>query len=142
MQRTVQKILFGLMRSRALRSCLLSAACLCAGVPGHSGAREQTPVPVTIHVDTGRVLNQISPWMTEACIEDVNHEIYGGLYAQKLFGESFEEPPPPKSSRTGRYSGGTGDRIVILSQSMRCLAQNWCGTVPNLPMESSKPMFS
>jgi alpha-L-arabinofuranosidase len=27
-----------------------------------------------------------------SCIEDVNHEIYGGLYDQKLFGESFEEP--------------------------------------------------
>lgn len=31
--------------------------------------------------------------MTGSCIEDVNHEIYGGLYAQLLFGESFEEPP-------------------------------------------------
>jgi len=26
-----------------------------------------------------------------SCIEDVNHEIYGGLYIQKIFGESFEE---------------------------------------------------
>lgn len=25
-------------------------------------------------------------------MEDVNHEIYGGLYDQKIFGESFEEP--------------------------------------------------
>ena len=31
--------------------------------------------------------------MYGSCIEDVNHEIYGGLYDQKLFGESFEEPP-------------------------------------------------
>lgn len=52
---------------------------------------------VTIRVDAGQVLNKITPWMTGSCIEDVNHEIYGGLYAQKLFGESFEEPPlPPK----------------------------------------------
>jgi alpha-L-arabinofuranosidase len=31
--------------------------------------------------------------MYGSCIEDVNHEIYGGLYAQMIFGESFEEPP-------------------------------------------------
>jgi len=28
-----------------------------------------------------------------AGIEDVNHELYGGLYSQMIFGESFEEPP-------------------------------------------------
>jgi len=31
--------------------------------------------------------------MTGACLEDVNHEIYGGLYSQMIFGESFQEPP-------------------------------------------------
>ena len=25
-------------------------------------------------------------------LEDVNHELYGGLYSQLVFGESFEEP--------------------------------------------------
>lgn len=39
------------------------------------------------------MVNQVSPWLTGSCIEDVNHEIYGGLYDQKIFGESFEEPP-------------------------------------------------
>jgi hypothetical protein len=34
----------------------------------------------------------ISRYMTGACIEDVNHEIYGGLYSQMIFGESFQEP--------------------------------------------------
>jgi alpha-L-arabinofuranosidase len=27
------------------------------------------------------------------CLEDLNHEIYGGLYAQLIYGESFEEGP-------------------------------------------------
>jgi len=31
--------------------------------------------------------------MTGACIEDVNHEIYGGIYSQMIFGESFQEQP-------------------------------------------------
>jgi alpha-L-arabinofuranosidase len=58
------------------------------------GAPCQGRDPVTIRVHAGKVRNTITPWMTGSCIEDVNHEIYGGLYAQKLFGESFEEPPP------------------------------------------------
>ncbi|WP_161604741.1 family 16 glycoside hydrolase [Roseiconus nitratireducens] len=34
----------------------------------------------------------MSPYLTGACIEDVNHEIYGSLYSQMIFGESFQEP--------------------------------------------------
>jgi alpha-L-arabinofuranosidase len=47
----------------------------------------------SIKIDAGKVLNHVSPLMYGSCIEDVNHEIYGGLYAQMIFGESFEEPP-------------------------------------------------
>jgi hypothetical protein len=47
----------------------------------------------TITVRANVVRNTITPLMTGACIEDVNHELYGGLYAQMIFGESFEEPP-------------------------------------------------
>jgi hypothetical protein len=46
-----------------------------------------------IHVDVSRVLGPVSPYLTGACIEDVNHEIYGGIYSQMIFGESFQEPP-------------------------------------------------
>ena len=45
-------------------------------------------------VDASQVLRRITPIMYGSCIEDVNHEIYGGLYDQKIFGESFEEPSP------------------------------------------------
>lgn len=54
-----------------------------------------------IHIDAGIVKNHITPWMVGSCIEDVNHEIYGGLYAQRIFGESFEEPPTPISPVAG-----------------------------------------
>ena len=46
-----------------------------------------------IAIDAARIENRISPFLAGSCIEDVNHEIYGGLYDQKIFGESFEEPP-------------------------------------------------
>ena len=45
-----------------------------------------------VKVDAGKVEQKITPYLYGACIEDVNHEIYGGLYDQKIFGESFEEP--------------------------------------------------
>jgi len=50
-----------------------------------------------ISVDAAKVLNKIPANMYGSCIEDVNHEIYGGLYDQRLYGESFEEPAPPIS---------------------------------------------
>lgn len=46
-----------------------------------------------IHVHADRTVGRVSPYTTGACIEDVNHEIYGGLYSQMVFGESFQEPP-------------------------------------------------
>lgn len=46
----------------------------------------------TINIDPSKIENRITPWLYGSCIEDVNHEIYGGLWDQKIFGESFEEP--------------------------------------------------
>jgi hypothetical protein len=48
-----------------------------------------------IKVDASNVLGRVSRHLTGACLEDVNHEIYGGLYSQMVFGESFQEPVPP-----------------------------------------------
>ena len=48
------------------------------------------PVARVIRVDAGRVIHRVSPLLYGACIEDVNHEIYGGLYSQMIFGESFQ----------------------------------------------------
>ena len=68
-------------------------AILCTGV------KAQTDSQIT--VDAGVIKNHITPWMIGSCIEDVNHEIYGGLYAQRIFGESFEEPPIASSPVVG-----------------------------------------
>lgn len=46
----------------------------------------------TIAVDAQKVLGKIPATLYGSCIEDVNHEVYGGLYGQLLYGESFEEP--------------------------------------------------
>ena len=46
----------------------------------------------TLTVDAEKVLCRVEPLIYGAGAEDVNHEIYGGLYDQKIFGEGFEEP--------------------------------------------------
>jgi hypothetical protein len=49
-----------------------------------------------ITVQANQITNTLSPHLsTGACIEDVNHEVYGGIYSQMIFGESFQEPKPP-----------------------------------------------
>lgn len=45
-----------------------------------------------LKIDASKVIQKLPTNMYGSCIEDVNHEIYGGLYDQKIFGESFEEP--------------------------------------------------
>src|SRR5690349_20235863 len=67
---------------------------------------------IIVHAD--QLGPRLSRYLTGACIEDVNHEIYGGLYSQMIFGESFQEPeltPPLKDFRTfvGRSLVRNGD---------------------------------
>jgi hypothetical protein len=45
---------------------------------------------ISVHAD--QVLYRLTPYLTGACIEDVNHEVYGGIDSQMIFGESFAEP--------------------------------------------------
>ncbi|WP_448104205.1 beta-L-arabinofuranosidase domain-containing protein [Pedobacter panaciterrae] len=58
------------------------------------GYKVWLPLPQTarIKVDVGQIQNKLSPLIYGSNIEDVNHEIYGGFYDQRIFGESFEEP--------------------------------------------------
>jgi alpha-L-arabinofuranosidase len=51
-------------------------------------------VPVSNSISVNALDNQAvnSTRMTGVGLEDVNHEIYGGLYSQMVFGESFAEP--------------------------------------------------
>ena len=38
-----------------------------------------------------------------ACLEDVNHELYGGIYSQMIFGEAFEEPEADAAGVSGMW---------------------------------------
>ena len=59
-----------------------------------------------LEVRADQVLHRVSPFLTGACIEDVNHEVYGGIDSQIIFGESFAEPAPPPPVRGFTAYGG------------------------------------
>ena len=84
-----------------LRFGVLAALVLMSALPAPAPAAGED----TIEIDAAHVLNRVTPWMYGSCLEDVNHEIYGGLYAQKIFGESFEEPPALAVAGWKAYGG-------------------------------------
>ena len=53
-----------------------------------------TACAVTVTVDENNVLSEVPRTLYGTGMEDVNHEIYGGLDAQRLYDESFEEELP------------------------------------------------
>jgi hypothetical protein len=61
----------------------------------------------TIRVDAGQVTHRVGRYLAGACIEDVNHEIYGGIYSQMVFGESFQEPSAQSPIKGFRAYEGT-----------------------------------
>jgi hypothetical protein len=105
---------------------LIKAAAILAGILSVLATVGQTK-GATVTVNADQVLHTNSPYLTGACIEDVNHEIYGGIDSQMIFGESFAEPAaqlPLKGFRAyeGRWTladdgsvqgvGSNGSKIV------------------------------
>lgn len=96
---------------------IVSASCLLAVDPD-----------ALVHIDASRTIGRVSPYTTGACIEDVNHEIYGGIYSQMVFGESFQEPPltvpPPGFAayagswivRNGEVAAGAGEGPKLIHE--------------------------
>jgi hypothetical protein len=82
---------------------LLHTVLLLAAVGVQTAIQAQEP---RIVVQAGQVLHPISRHLTGACIEDVNHEIYGGIYSQMIFGESFQEPAVSMPPRGFKAYGG------------------------------------
>jgi DUF1680 family protein len=66
---------------------------------------ELPPTDTVITVQADQTLHPLSRYLTGACIEDVNHEIYGGIYSQMVLGESFQEPPLRDSAERFKVSG-------------------------------------
>lgn len=90
------------MTYQSRRTFILTCAALVA-VSIQSNAQKTN---AGIQVDATQIEKEVTPYLYGSCIEDVNHEIYGGLYDQKIFGESFEEPvPSPRFVDFSIYEG-------------------------------------
>ena len=73
-----------------------------------------------IIVDANQPGHRISRCLTGACLEDVNHEVYGGIYSQMIFGESFQEPPAKSDQASGREVSGMWRIVRRGSANGRC----------------------
>ncbi|MGA2069020.1 MAG: family 16 glycoside hydrolase [Thermoguttaceae bacterium] len=93
--RTTRQAFVGL-----IAALLLAPPAAIVSVAGEQAAE----VRIEVHAD--HVVGRIPRHLTGACIEDVNHEIYGGLYSQMIFGESFQEPAPAPSIKGFKPYGG------------------------------------
>jgi CRISPR-associated Cas5-like protein len=89
---------------RSIATTLTVAALLIAVGSGCKAIGQEIP-DSTISVHANQPCGTVGPLMFGSCIEDVNHEIYGGLYDQKLFGESFEEPTSTMIEGWTKYQG-------------------------------------
>ena len=82
---------------------MLMAACLFSAVLADATPACLTqPTAATVSVDVGDVRAEVPRTIYGTCMEDVNHEIYGGLDAQRLYDESFEETMSPLEFPDGR----------------------------------------
>jgi alpha-L-arabinofuranosidase len=74
------------------------------------------PVGNDVSVNALEVQASVSAWMSGAGLEDVNHEVYGGIYSQLIFGEGFQEPAsqPGVSSMWRSLSTGTASGSFAL----------------------------
>ena len=68
-----------------LKSTLI-ALCSILGTSAFSDVQKEN-----ISVDCSQKIATATPFLFGTCLEDLNHEVYGGLYGQMIFGERFEE---------------------------------------------------
>src|SRR3569833_536596 len=104
-----------------MKSQIILSAAVCLGLAATIAHAQ----PAAIEIDASRTLLAVSPYLTGSCLEDVNHEVYGGIYSQMIFGERFAEPVPQvpiqdfkvfgrwtPEAGGGRVGGGEGSKIV------------------------------
>ena len=77
-------------------------------VSGMVTAAGANGLKTTITVDLSDVRAEVPRSLYGTGMEDVNHEIYGGLDAQRLYDESFEETLPRQA-----YPRGSGSRCAF-----------------------------
>ncbi len=60
-----------------------------------SACQQETPITSVIHVDGEGVVQPVNPHLYGITLEEINHAIDGGLYAEMIQNRSFEDGVPP-----------------------------------------------
>lgn len=79
---------------------------------------------IRLSVDAEKKTGAVSELLYGVCMEDVNHELYGGIWAQMIFGEAFEEESSASSAAGFTSAGGSwkvnevgGERILSVEKT-------------------------
>lgn len=80
-------------------------------------------VDYALEVAASEQSGEVSGLLYGACMEDVNHELYGGIWSQMIFGESFAEPNRVEFESAFAVAGGQWmtdvsgeDKIVYINR--------------------------
>ncbi len=73
-----------------------------------------------IKLDPATTTGTISDLLIGACMEDVNHELYGGIWSQMIFGEKFAEPYQ-NSSVSGDFDISDGTFAAMVKDGASAL---------------------
>lgn len=77
-------------------------------------------VDFTITVDPSKTIGTVSDYLIGACMEDVNHELYGGIWSQMIYGEKFAEPSK-SSTLAGEFDISDGSFSAVVKDGASAL---------------------
>ena len=64
-------------------------------------------IDAILNVDHQATAGEVGTLLYGACLEDVNHELYGGIWSQMVYGESFAEPSSSMNIQDFTSYGGS-----------------------------------
>ena len=77
-----------------------------------------------VTVDPDEKTGDVSSLLYGSCMEDVNHELYGGIWSQMIFGESFEEEANATEGSGFTAAGGkwgtaveNGENMIVVTRA-------------------------
>ncbi len=89
-----------------------------------------------IRVDPTKITGNVSDYLIGACMEDVNHELYGGIWSQMIFGERFAEPAEG-STLTGEFDISDGTFSTAVKDGRSALKVERGGSGPKLTFQNT-----
>lgn len=90
-----------------------------------------------IVVDPATTKGTISDLLIGACMEDVNHELYGGIWSQMIFGERFAEPAKD-STLSGEFDISDGSFSAAVKDGSPALKVERGENGPKLTIQNTE----